>query len=50
MAGHGHVHGLYKVRDRGVNVGVDVWDFTPVQDHEVARLIADVEAGQVAEN
>ncbi|GAB2732465.1 hypothetical protein [Nocardioides pakistanensis] len=43
---HGHVHGLYTVRDRGVNVGVDVWDFYPVQDHEVARLIHQVESGQ----
>lgn len=25
--------------------GVDVWDFYPVQDHEVARLIDDVESG-----
>lgn len=46
---HGHVHGLYTVRDRGVNVGVDVWDFTPVQDHEVARLINDIETGAVME-
>jgi calcineurin-like phosphoesterase family protein len=43
---HGHVHGLYTVRDRGVNVGVDVWDFYPVQDHEVAKLIDDVESGR----
>ncbi len=42
---HGHVHNLYTVRQRGVNVGVDVWDFTPVNVHEVARLIADTEAG-----
>ena len=46
---HGHVHGLYTVRDRGVNVGVDVWNFTPVNVHTIARLIADVEEGVVAE-
>ena len=46
---HGHVHGLYTVRDRGVNVGVDVWDYSPVQDHEIARLIHDVETGARAE-
>lgn len=47
---HGHVHGLYKVRDRGVNVGVDVWDYTPVSARTVAQLIDDVEAGIRAED
>lgn len=46
---HGHVHGLYTVRDRGVNLGVDVWDFTPVNVHDIALLIAQVEAGIRAE-
>lgn len=46
---HGHVHGEYTVRQRGVNVGVDVWDFTPVNVHDLARLIADVEHGRTAE-
>lgn len=27
---HGHIHGKWKVRDRMINVGVDVWDFAPV--------------------
>ncbi len=27
---HGHVHELWKVRDRMINVGVDQWDFAPV--------------------
>lgn len=47
---HGHVHGAYKVRDRGVNVGVDVWDYSPVNVHDIALLIARVEAGIVTED
>lgn len=45
---HGHVHDLYTVRDRGVNVGVDspFWNFAPAQDHEIARLIDDIESGR----
>ena len=27
---HGHVHELWKVRDRMINVGVDQWDYAPV--------------------
>jgi len=27
---HGHIHEKWKVRGRMINVGVDVWDFTPV--------------------
>lgn len=27
---HGHVHQHWKIRDRQVNVGVDVWDYAPV--------------------
>ena len=48
---HGHVHGLYTVRDRGVNCGVDspYWDFTPANVHDIALLIARVEAGEVEE-
>lgn len=47
---HGHVHGLYTVRNRGVNVGVDRWDFKPVNVHDIALLIAQVEAGIVEED
>lgn len=36
---HGHVHGAYMVRDRGVNVGVDRWGYRPVSAHDVAALI-----------
>lgn len=27
---HGHIHTEWKVRDRMINVGVDVWDYKPV--------------------
>lgn len=27
---HGHIHELWKVKDKMINVGVDVWDYTPV--------------------
>ena len=47
---HGHVHQAYTVRDRGVNVGVDRWGYRPVNIHDVARLIADVEAGRRTED
>ena len=36
---HGHVHERWKVRERMVNVGVDVWDFAPVAERELAELI-----------
>ena len=47
---HGHVHGAYTVRNRGVNVGVDRWDFRPVPLLEVATLFDDVEAGRRSED
>jgi calcineurin-like phosphoesterase family protein len=36
---HGHVHNLWKVRDRMVNVGVDQWGFAPVSAKEICDLI-----------
>ena len=38
---HGHVHGQWKVRDRQVNVGVDVWEFAPVSEDELISVICD---------
>jgi calcineurin-like phosphoesterase family protein len=29
---HGHVHEKWRQQGRMVNVGVDVWDFTPVAE------------------
>lgn len=37
---HGHVHERWRQRDRMVNVGVDVWDFRPVAERELALLVA----------
>lgn len=36
---HGHVHERWRVNGRMINVGVDVWDFTPVSEARVAQLV-----------
>ncbi|MHB1773193.1 MAG: hydrolase [Acidimicrobiales bacterium] len=36
---HGHVHERWQRRDRMINVGVDVWDFTPVAEETLAEMI-----------
>ena len=36
---HGHIHTMWKVRDRQINVGVDVWNYAPVHIDELAKLI-----------
>lgn len=36
---HGHVHQSWKVRERMVNVGVDVWDYRPVPESAIAELM-----------
>lgn len=36
---HGHVHEEWKVRGRMINVGVDVWDYTPVSESTLVDLI-----------
>lgn len=38
---HGHVHEAWKVdaENRQINVGVDAWDFAPVQDHTLIEII-----------
>jgi calcineurin-like phosphoesterase family protein len=40
---HGHVHTAWKVRGRQINVGVDVWDYTPVSDDRLIQLIESTE-------
>jgi calcineurin-like phosphoesterase family protein len=37
---HGHVHGLWRVKGRQINVGVDVWNGLPVHE-DVVRAIMD---------
>jgi calcineurin-like phosphoesterase family protein len=36
---HGHVHNEWKVNGRMINVGVDVWDYTPVSLDEIEALV-----------
>jgi calcineurin-like phosphoesterase family protein len=36
---HGHVHNSWKVNGRQINVGVDVWDFTPVSEADLSLLV-----------
>jgi calcineurin-like phosphoesterase family protein len=40
---HGHVHTAYTVRSRGINVGVDRWNYAPVAAETLARLIDNLE-------
>lgn len=37
---HGHVHERWKVDDRQINVGCDVWDYAPVDAATIRALIA----------
>lgn len=37
---HGHVHEKWKVKNKQLNVGVDVWDFTPVSEAQIVETIA----------
>jgi calcineurin-like phosphoesterase family protein len=43
---HGHVHEAWKVRGRQINVGVDVWDYTPVSEEALADIILGRSAGE----
>lgn len=36
---HGHTHGEWKVRDRMIDVGVDVWDYKPVSEATLMEII-----------
>jgi len=38
---NGHVHESWKVLDRQINVGVDVWDYAPVDAATVRALVGD---------
>lgn len=40
---HGHIHTSWRRRDRMVNVGVDVWDYRPVSEFELAAVIKHAE-------
>jgi calcineurin-like phosphoesterase family protein len=34
----GHVHDAWKMQGRNINVGSDVWDYTPVHESELVKL------------
>jgi calcineurin-like phosphoesterase family protein len=36
---HGHVHQHWKQKDKMINVGVDVWDFTPITLEKIFEVI-----------
>lgn len=38
---HGHGHGMWKMNDRQIDVGVDAWDYTPVHSSVVVGMIYD---------
>ena len=35
----GHVHNRWKIEKNIINVGVDVWNFLPVADFQISRII-----------
>jgi calcineurin-like phosphoesterase family protein len=37
----GHIHDAWKTKGRMINVGVDVWGFTPVPITEIEKMIKD---------
>jgi len=36
---HGHIHEKWRVKDRMINVGVDVWGYAPVSQYTIMGLI-----------
>jgi calcineurin-like phosphoesterase family protein len=46
MAFVGHVHGNWKFRPNIVNVGVDVWDFYPVDAKQILKAYRNWEMGR----
>jgi calcineurin-like phosphoesterase family protein len=43
---HGHVHNEWHVKDKMINVGVDVNEFKPITLTQVMKLVADSKAGE----
>jgi len=41
---HGHTHSKHKINGRAIHVGVDAWDFKPVNIQEISNMIAKVKA------
>ncbi len=38
----GHVHNAWKHKGMSINIGVDVWDYTPVSAAQVADVVMDI--------
>ncbi len=38
---HGHVHSAWRIKGKQINVGVDVWDYLPVNERDIERIILD---------
>jgi calcineurin-like phosphoesterase family protein len=36
---HGHVHEKWKTKDKWINVGVDVWEMSPVHESQIIEII-----------
>lgn len=36
---HGHVHQSWTIKNRMINVGVDVWDYTPISINKIEEII-----------
>lgn len=39
---HGHVHEKWQVKDKMINVGVDVWNYYPVSETEISLICGDI--------
>ena len=44
---HGHVHELWRVNGRQINVGVDAWDFMPVSEDQICNIINGFDPGDI---
>lgn len=42
---HGHVHHIWKQKDKMINVGVDVWDWFPVPEEDLIKMMEEHEKG-----
>ena len=40
---HGHIHNAWKIKEKCINVGVDVWNYFPVSLEQITDLIKDTE-------
>lgn len=45
---HGHVHDAWKVNGRQINVGMDVWDFTPVSHEQISDIMKNIGHGDAS--